>query len=187
MNLRAPAVARRLGATKQVGVSDLVSEKCATISDVIQDSRVPNISVLGAGTKTANPISVVPLIGQIADELVRQEATVLMEAPPLLTSAESSAIIAASDSVLVVCRWGRTKRVDAWRVAEQLERLGVAVLGVVLIDSVVGGAPARSSSPGVSRDSLSPISSFNHRHSPHMTNGGSARRGAYQTPAIDPS
>lgn len=58
---------------------------------------------------------------------------VLVDTPPLLLSTEAADLAKESDTILLVARSRRTRRAEAHRATELLERLGATVLGVALI------------------------------------------------------
>ena len=60
---------------------------------------------------------------------------VLIDAPPLLTTSDAADLARQAEAVLLVVRAGRTSVDAARRSVELLERLGIPVLGAVLIGS----------------------------------------------------
>lgn len=74
-------------------------------------------------------------IERLTDNLSTTARYVLFHAPPLTDSSEALMIGAHVDAVLMVIRSGQTKRSDAQRAKESLERVGARILGAVLIDA----------------------------------------------------
>jgi Mrp family chromosome partitioning ATPase len=72
---------------------------------------------------------------KLVSDLTRTARFVLFHAPPLPASSEALAIAAHVDAVMLVVRSGTTKRTDAQRAKEALERVGANILGAVLTDT----------------------------------------------------
>ena len=58
--------------------------------------------------------------------------TVLLDAPPVLPVTDAVVTAAVADGVLLLVRWGRTRRAEVAEAVAMLERGGVPVLGGVL-------------------------------------------------------
>ena len=94
----------------------------------------PPARPLRAARATARPDTSAPLV--------------VVDAPPVLSAAEVSSLVAAVDAVVLLVRVGATSRASASRAAEQVRRAGGRLLGVVLVgvrslDDVVESAPRR--------------------------------------------
>ncbi|MHB8683326.1 MAG: CpsD/CapB family tyrosine-protein kinase [Dehalococcoidia bacterium] len=113
------------------GLSDYLSSDIE-IETCIQPTRIPNVWLLPAGRPTANPG---PLIrSQRFQELMATlhagYQTIIIDAPPLLTSPHAAVIVNQAESLVLVARAGQTHIQDA---ANALKAAGeVPVRGIVL-------------------------------------------------------
>ena len=105
------------------------------------ETAVDNLSVLPAGSTTAlGTRSGADLLSadgcaELIDTLSGKYRFVLFHAPELPGSSEALTVAAQVDAVLLVVRSGVTKRTDAQRGREALERVGANILGAVLTDT----------------------------------------------------
>jgi Mrp family chromosome partitioning ATPase len=159
-DLPRPGVADLLGVQNSASRPDEVGVSSFHLREQLQASRVAGLRVLPFAGSAENPVSVVPRLRDIANDLRSEADQVIIDTPPLLEVPESILLAELADSILVVCRWGRTSRGTAWLVAEQLARVDTPVAGVVLVDApasrrVLSGRnrlhTARSYSPDRSR------------------------------------
>jgi Mrp family chromosome partitioning ATPase len=147
----------RPGTSDLVGVHSLpapgeeVADSASPLGEMLQASNVAGLDVLALAAATDRPLSIVPRLRRIAEHLRSEADTVVVDVPPLLSAPESLLLAGLADTVVLVCRWGRTTRSAAWRVAEQLERVGAHVAGVVLVD-----APGSERSPSNRSQGSSP-------------------------------
>lgn len=113
------------------GLSDYLSAD-AEIESCIQPTRIPNVWLLPAGRRTSNPG---PLIrsrrfNELMTTLHAGYQTIIIDAPPLLTSPHAAVIVKQAESLVLVARAGQTHIQDA---ANALKAAGeVPVRGVVL-------------------------------------------------------
>lgn len=134
-DLRSPDVADLLGVHTSTALPNEAGASSQRLGDVLQASKVPGLRVLALGGPAEHPLAIIPRVRRIAERLRSEADTVIVDTPPLLESPESLLLVGMADTVLVVCRWGRTTRAAAWLVAEQLARVGTDVAGVVLVDA----------------------------------------------------
>ena len=69
---------------------------------------------------------------------------VVIDAPPVLDSAESQVICSLADGALLVVDAGSTRTARASEARDELDRVKAEVLGVVLRDAARGGMSLRS-------------------------------------------
>lgn len=100
-------------------------------------SRPEVISLLAAGTHTANPQAVLAAdqTRLLLDEVGAQHDIVLIDSPPLLVVSDAVELAAHADAVIIVARLGLTTRDSARSVSDLLARIpGAHPIGVVLND-----------------------------------------------------
>jgi non-specific protein-tyrosine kinase len=107
--------------------------------------NVPNLQVLTSGPLPPNPAE---LLGSqrmldVMEALKSRADIVLFDAPPVIAVTDASVLGTRVDGVLLVVQAGQTRREQAKRAKQQLEKLHIRVIGAVLsgasLDSGMGG------------------------------------------------
>lgn len=138
-DLHNPSLWRHLGALPGRGLADLAAAQpdgpVAEVASLLTATRVPGVRLLNAGSAdhfaAVNPARL-PLVLQ---DLRALADVVVVDVAPLLTSSDALDLLRGVDSVLVVCRAGRTTRDQLSHLTEVLGRTRVPVLGAVLVGS----------------------------------------------------
>ncbi len=101
------------------------------------ETGVANLLLLPAGVRGTNPADLLgaDAFGVLLAALRAQADIVLIDAPPVEEVADSRAIAARVDGVLLLVAQGRTRRPQAQRALAALEQVGATVLGVVLTET----------------------------------------------------
>ena len=133
-DLRHPTLAARLGLPPGPGLSEVLSG-AAEAGDAVTPGAADGLSVLPAGTLPPHPAE---LLGsaRMADLVVGLRASydqVVLDVPPVLPVTDAVVCAALADGVLVVVRWGRSRRPDVVEAVGVLEQAGAPVLGGVLV------------------------------------------------------
>jgi polysaccharide biosynthesis transport protein len=118
------------------GLADALASRSTggVLNGHIKPTPVRDVRLVPSGVR---PLNVAGLFSsdrmQLALEEARREADiVLLDTPPLLTSAEVSHLFPMVDAVLVVARARKTTQELAERAGEMLRRLDAPVVGVAL-------------------------------------------------------
>ena len=134
-DLRAPQAHKLFGVQVEPGLSEVLSGSpdAPSLADVAQDTKVPGVRVIAAGSRVANPGR---LLARAAD-LVREARSladfVLIDTAPTLIVNDAIDFMPEVDCVIPVLKSGSTTNDGAFRMGELLVRMGARVLGVVLI------------------------------------------------------
>lgn len=132
-DLRRPSVHKYLDLIGPVGFSTVLSG-VATLSEALQKTRYPNLTVLTSGTVPPNPSEL--LASQAAQTLLadlRNEFDyVIVDSTPLLAVTDAAILAAGADGVLMIARFGQTKRDQLVHAVGNLKDVGARVLGAVL-------------------------------------------------------
>jgi capsular exopolysaccharide synthesis family protein len=101
------------------------------------ETGVPNLLLLPAGARGTSTVDVLGAngFGILLAALRANADVVLFDAPPVTEAADSRAIAAQVDGVLLLVAQGKTRRPQAQRALEALEQVGATVLGVVLTET----------------------------------------------------
>lgn len=141
-DLRRPRLDKHLDLVGSVGFSTVLAGR-ASLNDVLQKTAFPGVTVLTSGSVPPNPSE---LLGSLAakkvlDELRAHFDFVIIDSSPLLAVTDAAILAAGADGVLIVARYGETKREQLSHAVENLRSVGAPVLGAVLtITPARGGA-----------------------------------------------
>lgn len=144
-DLRRPTVVNVFNLVPGVGVTDVLSGQ-AEIEDVLQQwGSFPNLRVLGSGRIPPNPSE---LLGSRAmQNMLRslaQDATVLIDAPPLLPVTDAAVLSRVADGAIVVVNAGRTTQDELGKALDNMRKAKGHILGAILNRVPVSGANSYS-------------------------------------------
>lgn len=131
-DLRRPTVATTFGLESAVGLTQVLAGT-VTLPDAIQATRVEGLSVIAAGQIPPNPSE---LLGsqrmRALLEQLKQDYTVILDAPPLLPVTDAALLIANADGCLLVVSADATRQEHLHRAVSNIKRVDGRVLGAVL-------------------------------------------------------
>ena len=131
-DMRRPMLDKYLDVVGSVGFSTVLSGR-ASLDDVLQKTKFPGLTVLTSGAVPPNPSE---LLGSLAAKNVLRDMRarfdyVIVDSSPLLAVTDAAILAANSDGVLIMARFGQTKREQLTHAVGNLEDVGAAVLGAV--------------------------------------------------------
>ncbi len=131
-DMRRPMLDKYLDLVGPVGFSTVLSGG-ASLSEVLQKTRFPRLTVLTSGAVPPNPSE---LLGSLAaqkvlGELRAQFDYVIVDSSPLLAVTDAAILAANSDGVLIMARFGQTKREQLAHAVGNLKDVGAPLLGAV--------------------------------------------------------
>jgi non-specific protein-tyrosine kinase len=144
-DVRRPALHTLFGLNNDKGLTSLFIDSKGPIEPALQTMEVPNLQVLTSGPLPPNPAE---LLGSqrmldVIEALKSRADIVLFDAPPVIAVTDASVLGTRVDGVLLVVQAGQTRREQAKRAKQQLEKLHIRVIGAVLsgasLDSGMGG------------------------------------------------
>ena len=132
-DLRRPTLAKYLNLVESVGLSTVLAGR-APLLDSLQESRFHGVTVLTSGPLPPNPSE---LLGTLAAKRVLSELRslfdyVIVDSCPLLAVTDAAILAADVDGVLLVARYGETKRDQLAHAVKNLEDVGASPLGAIL-------------------------------------------------------
>lgn len=132
-DFRKPRVHKIFNVPGTVGMASVIAGQ-ATIESAIQQSAVPNLSILPCGPRPANPAELLtsPRFKDVLDAIRTHYDFVLVDTPPLLVVTDPSVVAPRVDGVVLCIRVTKNGRPFAERAKEILAALGANVLGVVV-------------------------------------------------------
>ncbi|MFT4041888.1 MAG: polysaccharide biosynthesis tyrosine autokinase [Gordonia sp. (in: high G+C Gram-positive bacteria)] len=132
-DLRRPTVADRLGVSSEVGFTSCLMGDVNPL-DVVQPSGTPNLDVLVCGPLPPNPAEL--LGSQKAQRLVkgleREYDLVVIDSTPILPVADASICSRFCNGVLLVSRFGVTRRPALAAAASQIQSVHARFAGTIL-------------------------------------------------------
>lgn len=133
-DLRQPQQHELFGLRNDNGLTSLVAGRDTAASALQAVADVPGLHVLPSGPLPASPSQVLAArrLDEILAELAAQAELVLIDAPPAAAVADASVLATKVDGVILVLNAGQTKRDNARRAKEALEKVNAHIVGVVL-------------------------------------------------------
>ncbi len=131
-DMRRPTLSKYLDLMSKVGFSTVLSG-AVSIDDSLQKTRFPGLSVLTSGAVPPNPSE---LLGsqsarKVLAELRSRFDYVIIDSTPLLAVTDAAILAAGADGVLIMARFGQTKREQLAHAVGSLESVGAPLLGAV--------------------------------------------------------
>ncbi len=140
-DLRRPVQHRIFGLPNRNGMSDAVIRPQLEISEHLQETGIENLRLMSSGSLPPNPAE---LLGSermliIMEELKSIADIVLFDSPPTLVVADAAILGSRTDGAILVNDSGNTRTAESRRAAEELRRVRVNLLGVVLNRAPLSG------------------------------------------------
>jgi capsular exopolysaccharide synthesis family protein len=139
-DLRFSALHRAFQLSNGRGVADalMVAEALLDVDDWLKETEIENLRVLTSGPLPPSPWKIIGSqnMQRLIQQLKSQADIVFFETPPVLLCADSAQLALQMDGIVLVAEWGRTRRSATKQAVNQLQQIGINVLGIILI-----GAP----------------------------------------------
>lgn len=132
-DLRLPSLHRRLDIAAGRGLSTYLSSD-TDIDELIQQTDIPNLSVLPCGQIPPNPAELISSLKmrELLKELSETYDHILLDSPPLLNVTDSVILSGLVDGTILVVNSGKTTREMLQRYRQELFNVHSKILGVVL-------------------------------------------------------
>ncbi len=132
-DMRRPTLHKYLELVQPVGFSTVLSGG-ATLDEALQKTRYPGLTVLASGSVPPNPSE---LLGsqsakKLLVELREQFDYVIVDSTPLLAVTDAAILAAGADGVLIIAKFGQTRREQLTQSLRNLETVGAPLCGAVL-------------------------------------------------------
>jgi len=104
------------------------------IDDVVQQTEVPNLSVVLSGPTPPNPSELLASdrMKHLIEEMRGRYAYVIFDSPPVMAVTDAIVLAANADGVVLTVHGGQTPRDLVQRAAERLRQSNIPVLGALL-------------------------------------------------------
>lgn len=132
-DLRLPSLHRRLDIAPGNGLSTYLSSR-TELDDLIQQTNIPNLSVLPCGQIPPNPAELISSnkMREMLKELSKDYDHIILDSPPLLNVTDSVILSGLVDGTILVVSSGKTTREMLQRCRQELHNVHSKILGVVL-------------------------------------------------------
>ncbi len=132
-DLRKPRLHKFFGLPNEVGLSNVLAGKVQPW-EALRDPGVENLRVIASGPVPANPAELLQSerMGELLAELREVADFVILDTPPVLLVADSSALAPLVDGVVLVADAEGTTRGSVAHTRDQLEQVDAPLIGAVL-------------------------------------------------------
>lgn len=134
-DLRRPSLHKLFGLDNTRGVTTAVGDAASSLP--LHATEVAGLRILTSGPAVDVPADLLasPAMGNLIARMGEEADLVLLDAPPVLEATDAVELAPQVDGVLLTVRAGETRREDAQRAKEQLEKVGARVLGAALLNT----------------------------------------------------
>lgn len=138
-DLRRPGLHNIFGTSNDRGLTTMFVEREALDTPPLVETGVENLRLLPSGPLPPNPADLMGSgrMEEIISTLSSQADVVLFDAPPVVAVTDATVLGTKVDGVLLVLSAGHTRRDQAQRARELLERVHVRIVGAVLTNAAV--------------------------------------------------
>lgn len=131
-DMRRPSLHKYLDLVGQVGFSTVLSG-AASLDEALQKTSYPRLSVLASGATPPNPSELVgsQTAKKLIEEMRERFDYVIIDSSPQLAVTDAAILSTNSDGVLLVARFGQTRREQLTHAVDSLRDVGAPMLGAV--------------------------------------------------------
>ena len=131
-DLRRPSLAGIFGLTNEPGLVDVLQDN-VDLSLVIRKTGQTKLSIISSGRPPRNPAELLDSkkIVRFIDEVAQRydDRIILFDSPPAVVASETGILSKQVDGVILVVRWGVSRREDLQRIIESIGR--EKIIGIV--------------------------------------------------------
>lgn len=138
-DLRRPSLHDIFGTSNDRGLTTLFVEREALDEPPLVETGIDNLLLLPSGPLPPNPADLMGSgrMEEVISTLKSRADIVLFDAPPVIAVTDATVLGTKVDGVLLVLSAGRTRRDQAQRARELLERVHVRIVGAVLTNAAL--------------------------------------------------
>ncbi len=135
-DLRKPQIHRRFAIPNRKGLTSFFVQPDVHLDGSVQKSDVNNLYIMTTGSLPPNPSELLASdkMDHILGQLKTHADIVVIDTPPVMAVTDAVVLAKRADGLLLVIKPGVTKLAAAQQTIQQLRRLNVNILGVVLND-----------------------------------------------------
>jgi capsular exopolysaccharide synthesis family protein len=144
-DLRRPMLHSLFGLSNQTGISTMVLDDQLLQNPPYQETPVKGLLLVASGPLPPRPGDLLgsKKMESILERLLLDADIILLDAPPIMAVTDAAILATKVDGVLIVVSAGETKREQAQRSVERLNKVNAHIVG-----SVINNVPLDSSQTG---------------------------------------
>lgn len=132
-NLRSPGIHTVFGLDNGIGLADGLSGQ-KELGKIGVYGNLANLTIVTAGSSSVSPPDLLgnAAMAELLEELKRTHDLVLLDSPPAVEYSDARVLAPLTDGVVIVARYGKSKRDSIRRVKTLMEQAGTAILGIAI-------------------------------------------------------
>jgi succinoglycan biosynthesis transport protein ExoP len=133
-DLRRPMLHKIFQLSNREGLTSILLQEEPVLDGRLQETGIQNLRVLTSGPLPPNPSELLTSqkMSRFIAELEKEADVIIFDSPPALPVTDAAVLSTQTDGVLIVADAGRTRRAAARQTVENLQKVGINVLGVAL-------------------------------------------------------
>jgi polysaccharide biosynthesis transport protein len=141
-DMRQPSQHSLLDLPNDIGLSTVL-EKKVSLSEAIQPTSVPSLSVLTSGPVADDPPKLLasPFMSDMLRELAPKYDVILLDTPAAMPVVDTTVLAPLADGILLVVRFGHSQREALLATQDQINEVQAKIMGVVVNEAPVRTSP----------------------------------------------
>lgn len=133
-DLRRPSLHEFFGRSNDTGLTSMVVEEHLFERPPLRETGVENLHLLPSGPLPPRPSDLLgsQRMSAVLEELLQDADILLLDAPPIMAATDAAVLATKVEGVLLVVSAGATKREQAQRAVERLNKVNANIVGAVL-------------------------------------------------------
>jgi len=133
-DFRRPIQDQIFGLSNDMGLSDVILENHSNILPLLKNTEIQNLRVLTSGDLPSNPdiLMETERIKYVLHRLEAEADIIILDSPPVLVVADAAILGTQVDSVILLVNSGHTRPYHLARAIDEMRRVHVNLLGLVL-------------------------------------------------------
>ncbi len=133
-DLRKPAQHTIWNTKNERGLTTMMLDNSAVSSPPLLDTEIENLQLLTSGVLPPAPADLLSSqrMSEVIGVLKARANYIIFDSPPILAATDATLLSTKLDGTLLVIRAGSTRREDALRARQSLERVHARIIGAVL-------------------------------------------------------
>jgi non-specific protein-tyrosine kinase len=133
-DLRRPSQHRLFGVSNDLGLTNALLSANGNVDSFMRPTRIENLRVYTTGALPPNPAELLgsERMHSLNSRLESEVDMIVIDSPPCMPVTDTAILSRMADGVILVVESGRTRRDEALRAKEVIEKAGGRILGVVL-------------------------------------------------------
>ncbi|MBA7656081.1 Tyrosine-protein kinase YwqD [subsurface metagenome] len=133
-DLRRPGLHKLFGLSNELGLTTMMADDQALDEPPLQPTEVDGLRLLASGPLPPRPPDLLGSrrMDRVIEKLLGEADLVILDAPPIMAATDALVLSTKVDGVLLVASAGTTKREQAQRAVERLNKVNARLVGAVL-------------------------------------------------------